>query len=360
MPAVLQARGMMAELDQVAEEGAEELPSRGRLASGRGEGGDDAGGELGEEFSEVDEVTIGDGVEEEQRVGGAAASRIGNDDGFEGEVTTPCCGERTHVSVACAQPALEPPPHRRAVVEEVALHDPPVEPLLGVAGVDHVAEEVVGEGAGFEVLDESGEVAVGGGEPGFGGEARHRLLDRAVLQRALGGAVLPDHELLGVELVPPGRRAGVDPGEDQGLGVRGEDGRDAGVQVSVVPGLGRDPAGRGEAVEMEVAGCREGDHRDSEVAEEGDLPPREGPGAVDQRRHLPALDRDHRRATAHLEGEFHEWIAGFSERRDSLGRAHMVPMCASGLLRGSPNAGTASGRPSGTRRSEGPHRVGRV
>ena len=33
------------------------------------------------------------------------------------------------------------------------------------------------------------------------------------------------------------------------------------------------------------------------------------------------------------------------ERRDSLGRGHMVPMCASGPCCGTPNAETASGRP---------------
>ena len=40
------------------------------------------------------------------------------------------------------------------------------------------------------------------------------------------------------------------------------------------------------------------------------------------------------------------------ERRDPLGRALMVPMSASGLRRGTPNAGTASGRPRESRRSK--------
>ena len=50
-------------------------------------------------------------------------------------------------------------------------------------------------------------------------------------------------------------------------------------------------------------------------------------------------------------GRKEQLFASLRPARSALGRAHMVPMCASGSRGGTPNAGTASGRPRESRRS---------
>ena len=234
VPALLDALRVVGEFAEVAVEGADEGLVGAGGAQALGEVGDGVGDEVSEEEAVVDDVALGDGVAAGERVGVATTLGVGDTDVFAGDFAAPGCVAGFRGVVVLVEPGGEAGGHRRVVVEEVALHRALMKPLLGVQRVDHVAEDALRVGAGFDVGDETGEVLAHGGAPALGCEAGEGLLGGAVEEGARRAAVLPDDELFGVGFVPPGRGAEVDPRKDEGLGVGLGDEVKALVELAVV------------------------------------------------------------------------------------------------------------------------------